>query len=191
MRRNTIGFWAFAVLVFGLMPARGASAQTQIVAFGTSFTAGYGVGQYAAYPALLEQALKEKGYSVVVRIAGANLDTAKGGLARVDSAVPTGTALALVEFGVNEIKGSNGSVDDIGPSLKAIAANLHSRGIKTIFVSLRGASRYMRGLGGPVVDMALKNDIDPATQHPNAAGHAIAARQLLPVVMSALGKPKR
>src|SRR5947209_1805170 len=97
-------FCLAALVMLGL--GSSASAQTQIVAFGTSFTAGYGVGTSNAYPALLEQALRQKGYNVTVSNQGISGDTAVGGAGRVGSAVPNGTALAIVEFGVNEIIGA-------------------------------------------------------------------------------------
>lgn len=171
--------------------AQSAGAQTQIVAFGTSFTNGFGVERDAAFPALLEQALRQKGYNVTVRNEGVNGDTAAGGLSRVDRAVPSGSALAIVEFGVNEMIGQRGSISDIRPSLEGIASNLHARGVKTIFLARRGTGKFEKGLGGAVIDIVLKDHVDPGSQHPDAVGHQIAAQRILPAVMSALGKPKR
>ena len=185
-------FCLAALIVIGL--GSGASAQTQVVAFGTSFTAGQGVGTSGAYPAVLEQALRAKGYNVTVSNQGVSGDTAVGGAGRVSSSVPNGTALAIVEFGVNEILGK-GDVATIAPSIRTIASNLRSRGIKTIFLATRpGAARYMSGLGGPVVQIRLggnrAENRDERTKHPSATGQAVAMQQMLPAVMAALGKPK-
>jgi len=162
-------------------------ASAEVVAIGTSFTQGYGVGSAAAYPTLLEAALQQKGYNVTVRNAGVFNDTAQGGLARVGSAVPDGTKVAIVEFGVNELHGHNGNVADLGPALHGIANNLHSRGIKTIFVSLFGAAKYGGSAFGPVVAMP-KGEVDLSTRHPNANAHRAVAQQLVPLVAASLRK---
>ena len=80
-----------------------ASAQPiRIVAFGGSSTYGQGVERYDAYPAKLEKALKAKGYNVTVTNAGVSGDKTADGLARLDRAVPAGTQIVIVEYGIND-----------------------------------------------------------------------------------------
>lgn len=177
-------------LVLGLIIFAGAilPATAQVVAIGTSFTQGYGVGSTAAYPALLEAALRRSGYNVTVRNEGVYGDTAPGGLARLNSAVPNGTRVAIVEFGVNELAGHAGNPAALGPALQAIGANLRSRGIQTIFVSLRGAAQYAGGSLGPVVQAPARGHRDPRTGHPDATVHQAVAQALTPLVAAALGR---
>jgi acyl-CoA thioesterase I len=74
----------------------------RIVAFGNSLMAGYGLPAAAAFPVRLEVALKAKGHDVQVIAAGVSGDTAAGGLARLDWAVPAGAQAAIVELGAND-----------------------------------------------------------------------------------------
>jgi acyl-CoA thioesterase-1 len=55
-----------------------------IIAFGDSLTAGYGVFQTEAYPAQLERALRERGYSVSVINSGVSGETTRGNLERAN-----------------------------------------------------------------------------------------------------------
>lgn len=73
--------------------ARSASTPIRIVAFGDSLTAGYGLRPTEAFPARLQAALRAKGYDVTVANAGVSGNTTAAGLARVQRAVPGGTAL--------------------------------------------------------------------------------------------------
>jgi len=82
--RNLIA--ALMLLALGVHPSF-----AQIVAFGASNTAGYGVGSGEAYPARIEALLHAKGYNVSVANAGISGDTTSGMLSRIDSAVPRGT----------------------------------------------------------------------------------------------------
>jgi acyl-CoA thioesterase-1 len=53
-----------------------------VIAFGDSLTAGYGVAQYEAYPAILETMLRDAEYSVSVINAGVSGETSRGNLER-------------------------------------------------------------------------------------------------------------
>src|SRR5882757_6196907 len=72
-------------------------AQAQIVAIGASNVAGKGVSSSDARPAQLEGMLAAKGRTVHVTNAGINGDTNSGMLARLDSAVPAGTKIVLLD----------------------------------------------------------------------------------------------
>ena len=149
------------------------AAVAQIVAFGASNTAGYGVGTDQAWPARLEAMLRAKGYQATVANAGISGDTTVGMLDRLDSAVPNGTQLVIMAiFNYND--------DRKGVSRAAHAANaqkildrLHARGIKTI-----SAVQYVAGL--PTQSDGI---------HLTAEGHAALAARLLPQVIAAIGRP--
>jgi acyl-CoA thioesterase-1 len=73
------------------------TAQAQIVAIGASNVAGRGVSSSDAWPAQLEGMLAAKGRNVHVTNAGISGDTNAGMLARLDSAVPAGTKIVLLD----------------------------------------------------------------------------------------------
>jgi acyl-CoA thioesterase I len=91
--------------VFGLcLPTAPASAKpVHIVALGDSLTAGYLLSADAAFPAVLEKALRRAGYDVAISNAGVSGDTAEDGLARLDWSVPDGTDGVILELGANDM----------------------------------------------------------------------------------------
>ena len=76
-----------AVALFTIAAGPASAATAQIVAFGASNTAGYGVGSDQAWPARLEAMLRAKGYQVTVANAGISGDTTMGMLRRLDAAL--------------------------------------------------------------------------------------------------------
>jgi acyl-CoA thioesterase-1 len=96
--------WTFvAALTAGLLMSAPATAQTiRLVALGDSLTAGYRLDKSQAFPAVLERALKAKGWDVAIANAGVSGDTAAAGADRVDWSVPDGTQGVILEFGGND-----------------------------------------------------------------------------------------
>ena len=72
-------------------------ASAQVVALGASNVAGSGVGSSDAWPAQLEAMLAAKGRNIRVINAGVNSNTNAQMLARLDSAVPDGTKLEILD----------------------------------------------------------------------------------------------
>ena len=89
------GFFLIAGLLALIACADNANAQ--IVAIGASNVAGRGVSSADAWPAQLEDMLAAKGRHVHVVNAGINGDTNAGMLNRLDSAVPAGTKIVLLD----------------------------------------------------------------------------------------------
>jgi len=154
---------------------QGHAAPVNIVAFGASNVAGYGVGASAAFPAQLEGMLRAKGYDVRVVNAGISGDTTAGMLGRLASSVPDGTQLALVNSpGFNDRRrGVHGTAENMSD----IASRLRARGIKVILV---------QGL----ILSTLSTHRQADRIHLTPEGHAIVAARLLPQVISAIGKPR-
>ena len=100
MGRNLIALLG-AVALSGFLSA---AVQAQVVALGASNTAGKGVAPQEAYPAQLEAMLRAKGYNGHVVNAGLNGDTTAGMLARLDSAVPNGTRVVILQPGGNDFR---------------------------------------------------------------------------------------
>lgn len=84
-------FFSFGILQAG--PIR-------IVAYGDSGVAGKGVPKNETYPAQLEGMLRKKSFDVSVTNAGVNGRTSSNALTNLDAAVPAGTAIVIVQFGV-------------------------------------------------------------------------------------------
>jgi acyl-CoA thioesterase I len=169
---------AAAILVF-LASASGANAEAlNIVALGASNTAGMGKGNHPggvprgqAFPAQLEAMLRAKGIDAHVRNAGIAGDSTAGMLRRMDSAVPNGTRIVILQTGGNDARaGGDGSA-----STAQITSKLEARGIKVILLDRPSA-------------YAPASTRDPDGEHYNAQGHAAIAAGLLPQVMAAAGK---
>ncbi|WP_050783497.1 arylesterase [Methylobacterium nodulans] len=114
------------------------AAPLRLVALGDSLTAGHGLPAEAAFPAVLERALKEKGLDVTVANAGVSGDTATGGLDRVDWSVPDGTDGVILELGANDmLRGTDPAVTE--KALDAIIARLKERGIPVMLAGMKAA----------------------------------------------------
>jgi acyl-CoA thioesterase I len=79
-----------------------AAAPLRIVAIGASNTQGWYVGNQGAYPAKLQALLKAKGIDAQVINAGVPFDTTAGMLKRIDSDVPDGTDIVILQPGAND-----------------------------------------------------------------------------------------
>ena len=92
-----------AVSLAFLAPSVPAWAETiEIVGFGDSLMAGYGLGPDEGFPDVLERELLELGYDVSVVDAGVSGDTTTGGLQRLEWSVPESADIVIVELGGND-----------------------------------------------------------------------------------------
>jgi acyl-CoA thioesterase-1 len=107
-------------------------AQAQIVALGQSNTRGQGVSPSDSYPSQLEAMLRArgKGYSIVN--AGISGDTSAGILARVDSDVPQGTRIVVLEAGFRNDVARGYSREATVANVRAIIARLRARRIQVV-----------------------------------------------------------
>src|SRR5262245_61795666 len=162
---------AIAVTLLGLSPA---AASVRIVAIGASNTSGWGVGEAAAYPAQLQALLKARGIDAQVVNAGVPFETTNGMLARIDSAVPNGTRVVIIQPGGNDLR-FFGTKERRTSNVNAMVAKVRARGIHAI-----------------VYDPKFPpEDYQWDFIHLNAQAHAKIARNLLPQVMAAIGKSQR
>src|ERR1700761_3121396 len=97
-----------------------------VVALGASNTFGKGVSPGESYPAQLEAMLHAKGINATVVNAGINGDTTEGMLARLDSAVPKGTSVVILQPGGNDLR--KGRPDQTG----AILGRLRAMGVRVV-----------------------------------------------------------
>ena len=93
-------------LAIGLGPiaAGAASAETRILAFGDSLTAGYGLPEEEGFAPRLTRWLRDNGVpDAVVINAGVSGDTTAGGRARIDWALAEPAEAVIVELGANDM----------------------------------------------------------------------------------------
>jgi lysophospholipase L1-like esterase len=176
-----------------LFLASPAQSQVRVVAFGDSNTYGMNMAREQSYPAQLETMLKAKGLNVRVDNQGIPGDTASGGLARVDSAVPAGTRVAIVLFGVNDMRRGVPPAT-FEQNLSEIVARLKARGVRVVL-----CYRHHPQMTGEWKDVSLrigkKHQAAPCNfregvpasgyagdGHENAAGNTQVAKNLMRIV---------
>lgn len=105
-------------------PPAAVSPQSVIVCMGDSLTAGYGVDEAQAYPALLETRLRETGFRYQVINAGVSGETSSGALSRLDWMLTLEPDIVILETGAND-------------GLRGVDPALTRRNIETIVAKLR------------------------------------------------------
>ena len=133
--------WVLAVAVMMLawaaLPIADAAAEPiHVVALGDSDTSGVGVSARGSYPGQLETFLRERGRDVKIANAGRPGQTAREALGRLDSTVPQGTAIAILQFGTSDIK-VNVSPAALRDTLAKMIDQLTVRGVKVVLIGAR------------------------------------------------------
>jgi acyl-CoA thioesterase-1 len=124
LKRSRLFFVLLGAL--GLVLAGDLAHAATVVALGASNTFGKGVSPGESYPSQLEAMLHAKGINATVVNAGINGDTTGGMLARLDSAVPKGTSVVILQPGGNDRR--KGQPDQTG----AILARLRAMGVRVV-----------------------------------------------------------
>ncbi len=188
-------------------PAHAQSDPRQVVAFGDSLSAGYGVGPGESFPDQLQAALNAAGHPAKVVNAGVSGDTTTGGLARLDWSVPASADVVIVELGANDaLRGV--SPDVTRANLDAILTKLKARpNTKVLLAGMLSppnmgpdyAARFnpiygelAQKHGVPLYPFFLEGVAGNAGlnqrdyMHPNAQGVAVIVKGILPQVIEAL-----
>ena len=183
--------------------AQGAAMRPlKLVALGDSLTAGYGLPGEAAFPAVLERALRAKGYAVSIANAGVSGETTSGGLARLDWSVPDGTDGVILELGANDmLRGIDPNVPR--QALDQILARLRERGIPVLLTGMYASRNlgpdYVARFEAIFPDLAKKHGVPlypffldgvagvreltlPDGLHPTAKGVQVVVERILPTV---------
>src|SRR5919112_2497900 len=207
----TIIFACVAAVAAMIGPAPSAGGQGQpirLVALGDSLSAGYGLPQEAAFPVVLERALKAKGYRVEIANAGVSGDTSSGGLDRLDWSVPDGTDGVIVELGANDmLRGLDPSLTR--KSIGAIVERLKARNIPVMLAGMYASRNlgpdYVQKFDSLYPDIAKRHDLVlypffldgiagdrslnlPDGLHPTAKGVEIIVERILPSVETFLAR---
>jgi acyl-CoA thioesterase-1 len=194
---------------FTITPAASVRAEPlQVVGFGDSLMAGFGLGPGEGFTDRLQAALQGKGHDVAVANAGVSGDTTSGGLARLDWSVPDGTRLVILELGANDmLRGVDPAL--VEQNLDAMLSRLKSRGIPVVLAGMvaapnlghaygeqfgaiyptlaakYGATLYPFFLDGVAGDKSMQLEDG---MHPNAAGVERMVERFLPTMEKALAE---
>jgi acyl-CoA thioesterase-1 len=178
------------------------------VFLGDSLTAGYGLPEDEAYPALVEAKLREEGFDVRVVNAGVSGDTTAGGLSRVDWILSQQPDVVAVGLGGND--GLRGlALDATEENLRRIVTRCRAAGARVILLGMKIPPNYGFDYAGRFDHMygEIADDLDvplvpfllegvaarpalnqPDRIHPNARGHQIVAETVYPYVEEELGE---
>jgi acyl-CoA thioesterase-1 len=118
------------------------TSQGVIVCMGNSLTAGYGVDENQAYPALLETRLREEGMPYTVINAGISGETSSGALSRLEWMLTLDPDIVILETGAND--GLRGVDPDLTRrNIEAIVSELQARDIVVVLAGMK----MVRNLG--------------------------------------------
>ncbi|WP_457089089.1 arylesterase [Microvirga sp. P5_D2] len=207
----TIIFACAAMLSALTSPASAQAQRTEpvkLVALGDSLSAGYNLPQEAAFPTVLEKALRAKGYKVEVANAGVSGDTASAGLDRLDWSVPDGTDGVIVELGANDmLRGLDPAVTR--QAIETIVERLKARNIPVMLAGMYASRNlgpdYIAKFDTIYSDIAKKHDLVlypffldgiagerslnlPDGLHPTAKGVDTIVERILPSVETFLSR---
>lgn len=184
-----------------------------VVFLGTSLTAGYGLEESQAFPALIQDRIDEAGLDYRVINAGVSGDTSAGGLRRLAWLLRLPVAVLVLELGANDMLRGQ-SVERLRENLGAILERTAARHPDARFViaGMRAApnlgpdyvsafdalypelaARYEAALVPFLLeDVAARRRLNQADGiHPTAEGHALIAERvwktLEPVLREAEG----
>jgi len=190
-----------------------ASDRPRIVFLGDSLTAGYGLEQSQAVPALTQARLKKEGYPFEVINAGVSGDTSAGGLSRLEWSLSGDVRILVLELGAND--GLRGlPVAAMRRNLDEVITRAQARGIAVLLVGMEALPNYGASYTSefrdtfPALAKAHKTALMPFYldgiagkpelniadgMHPNPAGAVIVAdnlwRILEPMLKPALQAP--
>ena len=152
----------------------------RIVVIGASNAAGSAVGSSAAWPALLENMLRAKGYDVSVSVKAVRGATS-GQIVEQAGSIPPGTRVVVFDVGGGNDRDQSVSVAGSVANRGQIEARIRAAGAKPVFVS------YPSIVGVQSANSAAWIAGDPH-HHITAQAHQRVAASILPRVIAAIGK---
>jgi acyl-CoA thioesterase-1 len=215
IRRSAIRHAVFAIIYATVMAvvwpgAQASQRETVIVAFGDSLVAGYQLAPGVAFPAQLQDKLREEGVNARVVNAGVSGDTTADALARLDWALPDDADAVIVELGANDaLRGF-----DLGETRRAldeILKKLKARDLPVLLAGMEAPRNYgedySQRFRAMFTDLAEKHDVlfypfflegvamNPALNqpdgiHPTAEGVAVIVENILPKVRKLIAQAR-
>jgi acyl-CoA thioesterase-1 len=189
-------------------PAAAPAADTRgvIVCMGDSLTAGYGVDENQAYPALLQEKLREAGLPFRVINAGVSGETSSGALSRLDWMLTLEPDIVILETGANDgLRGVDPALTR--RNIETIVAELQARHIVVVLAGMQMVRNlgtdFTRRFGAIYPEIARaanlilvpfllegvagRPELNQADGiHPTPAGYRIVVDNLYPYVLDAI-----
>lgn len=193
-------------LAFPAGRAEVAPAATEVVVYGDSIAAGFGLPKEDGLVAQLDAALEDRGFNVKLVNGGVSGDTTAGGLARIDwTLAPTTDVVVLILGGNDALRGL--TPEESEANLDQLLSAMQTRGLKVLLTGMRappnlgaeyaarfepmyarlaekhGVALYPFILDGVAADLSL-NQADGI--HPNAEGVKVMVAGLVPALLPLL-----
>jgi acyl-CoA thioesterase-1 len=202
---------AVALLLLALSGICGSAAATartaQILAFGDSLTAGFGLPSDKGFPAQLEARLRADGIDAHVVNAGVSGDTTAGGLARLNWSLADKPDLVILELGANDmLRGIEPDV--VRANLEKMIDKIRASGARLLLAGMEASPNwgesYKKAFDRLYPELARAQDValypfflegvamkpdlnQPDGLHPNARGVAVIVERIAPDVAALLG----
>lgn len=187
--------------------AQAAADQITIVAIGDSLTAGLGLDETEAYPAVLERRLTSDGYRVRVVNAGVSGETSSGAVSRLDWVLSSlEPDIVILETGANDgLRGIDPKI--LNTNLDHLLTTLKSSKVKVILAGMQMLPNlgpvYTSKFNGVYPRLAKAHDVplipfflesvagerrynQSDMLHPNAEGYRRIVDHIYPWVIAAL-----
>jgi acyl-CoA thioesterase-1 len=161
-----------------------------IVALGASGIHGKGVLLSEAFPAQLENMLRADGFNVQIVNAGVDGDTTTGMLFRMDSVIPPGTKIAIIQPGSNDFRSRKHglSVEQHMANIEAIVGRLRARQVQAVLCG-DGPAEAALARRYDAISMSCSDRSHLVDgEHLDPIGHRLVAERLLPVVEGMLAR---
>ncbi|MFZ0134621.1 MAG: arylesterase [Desulfobacterales bacterium] len=182
-----------------------------IVAVGDSLTEGLGVPEEKAYPALLQQALKDKGYDYRIVNAGISGETSSGARSRVEWILRLAPDIIILETGANDgLRGVDPGL--IHRNISEMVDLFTKAGIVVVLAGMKTVPNlgpaYSKMFAKVYTDVARGDDIilipfflegvagvpalnQPDGIHPKAQGYEKVVQHILPYVIEAIDRHQK
>src|SRR3954447_22512535 len=194
--------------VLGMYGSAAAMARTaQILAFGDSLTAGFGLPADKSFPAQLQKRLKADGINAHVINGGYSGDTTTAGLARLDWSLADKPDLVILELGANDmLRGIEPAV--VRANLDKMIDKIKASGARLLLVGMQASPNwgesYQKEFDCLYPELARAHDValypfflegvamkpdlnQPDGLHPNARGVAVIVERVALDVAALLG----
>lgn len=177
-----------------------------IIAMGDSLTAGLGVAEEEAYPALLETKLQQSGYNWQVINAGISGETSSGALTRIAWIIAQKPDIVILETGAND--GMRGiPVRVVRENISQAVQLLKAANIEVVLAGMQMLQNlgpeYTKQFKAVYPEIAEKQGVilipffleqvagtpslnQPDFIHPTPEGHSIVAQTVYPFVVKAI-----
>jgi acyl-CoA thioesterase-1 len=182
-----------------------------IVAMGDSLTEGLGVPEEKAYPALLQKALRDKGYDYRVVNAGISGETSSGARSRIEWVLRMKPDIIILETGANDgLRGLDPEL--IRRNIRDIIDAFTSEGIVVVLAGMKTLPNlgpaYSKTFAGVYTDVGGDKDVilipfilegvagvpkmnQSDGIHPTADGYARVVEHILPYVTEAIARHRK